>query len=113
MNQRHRHSRGFLMADVILGMLLIGLILGLMTSTMSMWHRSSVRLLHERRATAEAERALTLLRAGQSSATDAAAILLIEPLSGDAPQGLRWTRVTASVEGRSASLIGLLPEVKP
>ena len=107
-----RRRAGFFLTDSVVGFLLIG-VLGLVmvvgVTTAAKAHR---RLADSAAATVTAEQAMALLRdrqpvpqtlsdvAGQVRAAD----------GGQAALGHRWVEVTATRNGRTATLVGLVPE---
>jgi hypothetical protein len=93
------------MVDALLGLIVVG-VLAVVIATAVRWERrASDGLADARAATTAAERALVDLAQGRRIA-DAA--VQVDPLAGGADvAGHHWVRVTATVDGHRAALVGL------
>jgi hypothetical protein len=109
---RRNRRPGFFLTDSVVGFLLIG-VLGLVlvvgVTTAAKAHR---RLADSAAATVAAEQAMALLRDRQTvpQTLGDTAVQLRPATGGQAVPGHRWVEVTATRNGRSATLLGLVPE---
>ena len=99
-----RRPRAFVLADMLIGLFVVLTLAGLM-GTSAVWHRRAAdRMADARAATAAADGALVKLAQGHPPGAG----VRVEPVSGgEAIPGHAWVRVTATVHGRSATLVGL------
>lgn len=106
MDEGMRHSarqRGFLMMDIFIGLGVI-IILAMVVGMAIVATGKSVQSLADHRAAVrEAERVLTQLQQGKTVNHP------VKVLEADGPKGMTWVRVEATVEGRSAQLVGIVP----
>jgi hypothetical protein len=102
------HARpAWVFLDILIGILLISII-GVALSTGATWHnRALSHLADSRAATRLAESALISLQFGQHP-TDKTIHLVPLRQPTEIP-GTTWLEVTATINGRSASLTGLVP----
>ena len=109
---QHRRRAGFFITDSVVGFLLIG-VLGLVmvvgVTTAAKAHR---RLADSAAATVAAEQAMALLRDRQPvpQSLGEVAVQVRAATGGQAVAGHRWIEVTATRNGRTATLVGLVPE---
>lgn len=118
MNRRTRRPRvrhGILMADVMLGLAVLGVLTAVLISAMSRTHRAADRMSNARTAGRVAQEVLVDLQAGlPTPPQDAETKISVEPAGGGAKvQGRRWVQVVVSFRGESGLLVGLVPEVVP
>jgi len=101
--------RAFVMLDAIVALGVLGVLMALMAVGLNMHHRAEIRLAGTRAACNAAETALADLQQGRTIPTNTTGDhLQVEPVTGGtAVPGFTWVRVTAVVDGRSVSLIGL------
>ena len=101
--------RGFLLADIMTGMLILSMMTVVLATAVSNQHMGSQRLADSRNAARFAERVLLDLRQGHAPPTAPADMhLVIEPADGgQAIDGFTWTRVTVKCNRQSTTLIGL------
>lgn len=102
-----RSRRGWVFIDVVMGVILVGMIAGMLGAAAGWHYRALKHLADTRAATRLAESTLISLQTGQPVA---AADSKCRELSAatDLP-GMTWVEVSATVDGRSASLVGLVP----
>jgi type II secretory pathway pseudopilin PulG len=107
-----RPRRGIFLIDAIVGFLLIGvlgltLVLAITTSS-----QARRRLDDSAAATVAAEQTLALLRDGQPAPQDlnGAQIKVEAAPGGQEVKGAQWLQVTATRNGRSATLTAFLPK---
>ena len=102
-----KRRRGWVFVDVVMGLILLGLI-GTMLAAAATWHyRLLQHLADSRAATRAAESALVSMQAGEPVGQGKFAVHAL-PTASDSP-GMQWVEVSATVDGRSASLVGLVP----
>ena len=107
-----RRRAGFFLTDSVVGFLLIG-VLGLVlvvgVTTAAKAHR---RLADSAAATVAAEQAMALLRDRQPvpQTLNDVAVQVQAAEGGQAVVGHRWVEITATRNGRTATLVGLAPE---
>lgn len=104
-------SRGFMLADAIIGMAVLATVMVVLAIGLSREHRSSETLSQSRRAVRAAEAALADLQAGRAMPAefDGAALRIQGAENAAAPAGFRWVEVRATIGGRQAALAGLVP----
>lgn len=106
MTVRPLTPRGFVLADVLMGTVLVTALGGVLATSAVYTHRAAAHTAHARAATAAAEAALASLATGRPAPPD----VRIEPLAGRSPvAGHHWARVTAADHGHPVTLIGLVP----
>jgi Tfp pilus assembly protein PilX len=110
-NQLSRARTGFMFADAMIGMAVLGTVMVILGVGLAREHRSAETLSQSRRAMRAAEAALADLQAGRAMPAefDGAALHVQETKSTAAPAGFHWVEVRATVGGRQAALAGLVP----
>jgi hypothetical protein len=108
--RRHRFRRGFFSADVIGAIILVSITAVLLAAAVHHTQRGSARLADSRAAVNLAEQTLIALQAGLTvpKAPEGAKVQIEMSDAPGAADGLAWATVTAQVNGRSASLTGLV-----
>ena len=102
-----RRRRGIMVTDAVVALTIIAVLSTALVVAINRGHRATARLAAQRGATWAAEAALTQLQAGQSPNMDG---IEIERLAvPKAPAGFGWVRVKAQHDGRTATLIGVVP----
>ena len=106
--------RGFVMADVVLGMAILAVLAAAFFVSVHKQRRGAERLADMRGAAWDAEYALAAMQSGGKPSEDVQVERLAEAdgAAGAAnvvPDGYAWVRVSAQRNGRAASLIGLVP----
>ncbi len=102
--------RGFVMADILLGLAIVGLLAIGLTVVLNRQERASQILADSRDATRLAERAVTALQSGRPLPPDDAQQQTgVRRLPDPAPTGQAWVEVSARVRGREVSLVALIP----
>lgn len=105
-----RAPRGAILADAVLGLVIVAATGALLSTTISRHQQAGERLAATRAAVRAAERVLTDLQLGQVPPTsDDRAWWEIRKLDAPAPAGQVWVEVRAVSGGRSASLTGIIP----
>jgi hypothetical protein len=110
--ERRKRRAGFFLTDSVVGFLLIG-VLGLVlvvgVTTAAKAHR---RIADSAAATVAAEQAMALLRDRQPvpQTLGETAVQVRPATGGQAVSGHRWVEVTTTRNGRTATLVGLVPE---
>lgn len=101
------------MADAVMALVIVGLLAAAMSVALGRQARATQRLADERAATWAAERVLSGLQSGgardEQVDVDGAGIRIESAEGGKAPAGHAWVRVRADVNGRQATLVGLVP----
>lgn len=109
-----RDPSGIILADVVLGLLIVSATGALLSMTIAQHHKATERLAASRGALRAAERALNDLQMGQvPSASDENLEWKVRPLEGIAPSGRAWVEVRAAYQKRSAAVTGLVPVAAP
>jgi hypothetical protein len=102
-----KRRRGWVFVDVVMGLILLGLS-GTMLVVAANWHyRLLKHLADSRAATRLAESELISLQAGEPVDQGKFAVHQLPTASGS--PGMQWVEVSATVDGRGASLVGLVP----
>jgi hypothetical protein len=108
MKQSRRQRRGFFTVEAI-GAIIVLVVLALVLSVaVGRQRKGSDRLAASRAAVNLAERSLTALQIGEDLPQQEGATVKVDPIVANAPKGLAWANVTVSINGRSASLSGLV-----
>jgi hypothetical protein len=99
--------QGWVFLDVLVGLLILSII-GLTLGAGAAWHQRALGHLADTRAASRlAESALTSLQAGQHLSTSG---VHYHALAGKQQiSGMSWIEVSATFNGRSATLVGLVP----
>jgi type II secretory pathway pseudopilin PulG len=110
MKHRRRYA-GFFMTEVIVALAIVTFVLALFTVAISRQAKGSQRLNDSRTATLLAEQTIAALQSGSSIPTAPAnATVKVTPLeTPSAAKGQKWASVDVKVNGRSASLVGMVP----
>jgi Tfp pilus assembly protein PilX len=106
-----RRRRGFLMLDVVTGLLLLLVTLALLTNVAAHSRVAARRLADDRAAIRLAEATL-LARNGRSPTTTDDRVDLMT-LDAAAPVDRQWASATATINGRHVEIIGLVPTTRP
>jgi len=113
---RFRQRReGFLIADVMMGLAVLGVVAVVLIGAASRTGRAADRLSNARTAGRVAEQVLVEMQAGlPPSPPGAETKIAVEPTAGGAHvPGQRWVQVVVSFRGESRLLVGLVPESAP
>ena len=104
--------RGFFLTDSIVGFIIIGVLGLILVIAITSSSRAQRRLDESAAATIAAERAAALLREGKAApqTVDEASIKVEPAPGGQAVANHKWVCITATREGRAATLIVLVPE---
>jgi type II secretory pathway pseudopilin PulG len=105
--------RGFMMLDVLIGIILLGALLSVLGISANLRNRAAVRMASQRAAMQLAEKALADLQRGATTAPADSQDSVVVHRSGQRIGALEWVQVIASHEGRKASLSGLAPATQP
>jgi hypothetical protein len=90
--------------DMMMGFFILGVLMTLMAVGLRSHHEAAIRLANARAACNAAEEALTDLQQGRPASQQ----VQVDRLpGGTVVPDFTWVRVTATIEGRSASLTGL------
>jgi hypothetical protein len=103
--------RGFFVADIGIGLAIIGLVAVLLVTAVGRHNKAAARLADSRAAVRVAESVLISLQTGAEVPADAEATVRIERSPAAAAAGVHWewASVTVTYRGRSAVLNGLVP----
>jgi type II secretory pathway pseudopilin PulG len=105
-----RAHRGWVFLDVLMAITIVAILTAILGLAVASHRRGLKHLADSRSATRLAESALISMQSGQSPSIPANSNLAFHelPVSPDLP-GDVWIEVEASVNGRPASLVGLVP----
>lgn len=104
-----RLRRGWVLLDVLMGMMLVSMLGAILGAAAAMHQRGLKHLDDTRAASHLAESALLSMQSGQTPRAVGEQSLSIHELpSADVP-GMTWVEVRATMHGQSASLVGLVP----
>ncbi len=106
-------SGGFLLMDAVIGIVILGILAGVMVDTMRRSNQAQKRLADTRAAARLAESRLVELQSGAPllAAVPDDQTTSVTALPDPSPAGaMRWVRVRATVGGREAELVGLVPQ---
>jgi len=105
-----RRSRGWVFLEVLMAIVIVAILTAILGLAVVSHQRGLKHLADSRSATRLAESALISLQSGQSPSIPAGSNLAVHelPVSPDIP-GNVWIEVDATVNGRQASLVGLVP----
>jgi type II secretory pathway pseudopilin PulG len=110
MSIRRKHT-GFFSTEVIVSIAIVSFVMVLFTIAIGRQSKGSQRLNDSRAATLLAEQTMVALQSG-SAAPNAPADAQLKVTALDtasAVKGLKWATVDAQVNGRSATLTGMVP----
>jgi hypothetical protein len=109
-----RIPRGFFTTDALVGLFIVTALAAALAVAAGRQRRAVTRLADSREAVYLAERALVCLQSGRSIPSTAADERIgVTALSGAAPAGQRWVRVTTTVRQSTCDLVGLVPGEAP
>ena len=103
-----RQRPGWVFIDILMSLILIGLLATMLAAGANWHHRALTHLAESRAAFRLAESALISLQAAQPIDSSKFTCRQLSP-SPDLP-AMTWVQVTATVNGRSATLTGLVPK---
>ena len=105
-----RRHRGIFMADAVMALALVAIVGILLAVSVNRQQRASNRLAESRASVSLAEQTLTSLQSGQSTpkVPEGAEIRVNRLDTPSGAGGLVWATVETKVDGRSASLTGLV-----
>ena len=106
-----RRRRGFLLADMLVGFLVLGVLATAVAVMLYQQRQASVTLTEQRRAVRLAERVLHDLQLGElpPPATPSQRISLRPLPDGQDVPGHAWVRVRVELDRADAALVGLVP----
>ena len=102
---------GFIMTDLVIGLGLVTVVGLLLSGAVGRAASTEQRMADQRAAARVAERAMLDLQHRQPVPSLGGDVrIIVRPVAGDtAPTGFKWTAIDATVRGRRATLIGLIP----
>lgn len=107
---RMHGRRGFLVADIGIGLAITALVAVLLATAVGRHNRAASRLADSRAAVRMAEAVLIGLQTRKPApAVEEAAVDVQRSPASDGPAGWEWATVTVEHRGRSAVLTGLVP----
>jgi len=108
---RGAHRRGFMLMDVIGGLILVATLATVLAIAMNRQNRAQQKLADSRAAVRIAERVLADLQtSGKTAADDDDTRITIHRAEGAADaRGLAWAEVRVAFRDQQASLVGLVP----
>ena len=114
-SRRNAHAQrdGFIILDAVFGLTIIGILTVAMATATGRQRSASLRLADSRSAVRIAEAALLDMQSNrQPGEKPVDCSIVISPAAGaqEAVKGFQWVKVNVVYRGRSASLIGLVPE---
>ena len=107
-----RNLGGYILLDAIIGIIILGILAGVMVDTMRRSAHVHQELLYTRAAARLAESRLVDLESGVATPTTQGddANTVVTALPDPSPErSMQWVRVRATVAGRAAELVGLVP----
>jgi hypothetical protein len=104
--KRARH-RGWVFLDVLSGLVIVAILAGTLGAAVASRERALHHLADTRAAQRLAEATLISLQSGEAAPTDGIAVRDLADGS-PSPQS-KWVEVTATVNGRRAQIVGLVP----
>lgn len=105
-----QHPRsGFILADILLGLMLLAALSTIIAVSLNMRHRSAMNLSRQRAALQTAQQVLlSLTTTAPAPAIEAGTSITISR-TGPGVGAMEWVQVTVIHEGRRAQLSGLAP----
>ena len=104
-----RTRRGILTAEAIVAIALVAFLLVLLAGAVGRQRQASDRLANSRDAVNLAEQTLTAMQSGQDAPKASGDLkVVVTPAEGKASEGMKWVKVEVRINGRSASVIGLV-----
>ncbi len=106
-----RSRRGWVLLEVLMGMIIVSILGAILGGGAAMHQRGLKHLADTRAASRLAESALLSMQSGQTphAASPGAPGPAVRELSPADVAGMSWVEVRATVHGRAASLVGLVP----
>jgi type II secretory pathway pseudopilin PulG len=105
--------RGFVIIDVVIGLAILAAIGAALVVALNRQQGAAARLAETRGLTWAAEQAMAELQSGRKPQVEGVRVEA-SPAEAAPPAGYAWVRVRAERNGRSATLVGLVPaEVAP
>jgi Tfp pilus assembly protein PilX len=112
-HRSYRRRRGIFIADALVGLAIVTALSLAMLSVITHDRRAAERIAATRAATDDAEQAMARLRAGTATPDKLGEGVAVEAIesttAGGAPAGQSWVRVRVERNGRSVTLLGLVP----
>lgn len=108
----HARHRGFLIMDVIGGLLILSVLVAVLATAVFQQQKAVRRLDDSLAAVAIAERALADLQTGQAPQAEdpQSTVIQVHPIKGvQAPPGRVWVRVAVSYRTGGTELTGIAP----
>ena len=111
MTKRTKHLRGFFSAEAIVALALLAFIMILLAVALGRQQKVLNRVADSRAALRIAEATLTAMQTHRiaPTAAPASAVRIIKLDTPCECSGYAWAKVQATVNGRSASLVGVVP----
>ena len=111
MNKLTRKHRGFFIAEVVAGLALLALLMTMLAVALGQRQKAMNRLADSRAALRLAEAALSAMQnktplTGAGSGSSLSVMKLSAPCEA---QGFVWAQVNTTFNGRSATLVGIVP----
>ena len=118
---RRRRSSGWILLDLITGLIILLVLLTTLTAALSRHHRGEQQLADTRAAVRLAEQTATALQMGYTPPTppegESIEIVPLPPSSPanepKSPVGHAWVRIRVTNRGRAATLVALTPSTQP
>ena len=106
-----QRNGGFILADAVMGLVIVGILTASLTVLMGRYRHASRRMSEMRAAVAVAEHAVGALQAGQPPPPpEGDQEILLRPLDVEGtPPRLRWVRITVIHHDQQAELTALVP----
>jgi len=101
MNRKRRRERGFFLADVLMGILMVGMLASVLAVSLTRFHAARERLASDRTAADAAHRTLIAVRMKQIAPEIADVSIVTKDHDAN------WISVTATCRGRSVTLLGM------
>ena len=100
--------RGFILADIAIGLAVVGVVATVLASAVGRTHTADQRLAEDRAASRLAEHVLLDLQHHQPPPTAPAGASITVRRTTD-PAGGNWAAVDVDLHGRRATLLGMMP----
>ncbi len=108
MPQMQRCRRGWVFLDVLSGLVIVAILAGTLGAAVAARERALHHLADIRAAQRLAESALICLQSGEVAPAEGVAVRDLADAPAN-PQN-KWVEVTATVNGRQAQIVGLVPK---
>ena len=108
---RNRHSSGFLLADALGALFLVGVAMSLLAVATFNHRHAQTRIAHREAALHLADRLLMRAQSGNHVIAPPDEVQVsVEPLQdqASAPPAFKWVRIRVVWEGQAVSLVGLV-----